>query len=166
MDAVENILGRKSVRSYTSQPVEQEKIELLLRARMAAPSGKNLQPWELVVVTERERLDGMAGALPYAKMLSQAPAAIIVCGDVDKSDYWYLDCSAVTQNILLAAEAAGLGAVWTAAYPYRERIDAVKLYVPMPANIVPLCVIPTGYPKGGEKSKNKFAAEKVHYNGW
>lgn len=127
-DALENIMGRKSVRKYLPKPVEKEKIEVLLKAGMAAPSGKDVRPWELIVIDDREVLDSMAAVLPYAKMLKEAPMAIVVCGDTTKSSYWYLDCSAVTQNILLAAEAIGLGAVWTATYPYADRMEVVKKY--------------------------------------
>ena len=97
-DALENIMGRKSVRKYLPKPVEKEKIEVLLKAGMAAPSGKDVRPWELIVIDDREVLDSMAAVLPYAKMLKEAPMAIVVCGDTTKSSYWYLDCSAVTQN--------------------------------------------------------------------
>lgn len=80
------------------------------------------------------------------------------------SSYWYLDCSAATQNVLLAAEALGLGAVWTAAYPYEDRIDVVRQNTGLPENIVPLCVIPIGYPDGPQKAKDKFDLQRVHRN--
>ena len=136
--ALDNIFARKSVRAYLDKEVEKEKIDLMLRAGMAAPSGKDLRPWEFVLVTDRVALDSMASALPYAKMLTQARYAIVVCGDVARSSYWYLDCSAAAQNILLAAEAQGLGAVWTAAYPYEDRIRGVRKYTELPGNIVPV----------------------------
>ena len=115
--ALDNIFARKSVRSYLDKGVEKEKIDWMLRAGMAAPTGRDLRPWEFVVITDRATLDSMATALPYAKMLKQVRQAIVVCGDSAQSSYWYLDCSAATQNILLAAESLGLGAVWTAASP-------------------------------------------------
>ena len=108
--ALDNIFARKSVRTYLNKGVEKEKIDLMLRAGMAAPSGKDVRPWEFIVVSDRAKLDSMAAALPYAKMLTQARNAIIVCGDSVRSSYWYLDCSAAAQNILLAAESLGLGA--------------------------------------------------------
>lgn len=145
-DALENIFARKSVRKYLPKPVEKEKTDLLLKAGMAAPTGKDTRPWEFVVVTERAALDSMAAALPYAKMLKDAPMAIVVCGDTTKSSYWYLDCAAATQNILLAAEALGLGAVWTATYPYDDRMAVVKKEIGLPDHILSLCVIPIGYP--------------------
>ena len=162
--ALDNIFERKSVRTYLDKEVEKEKIDLMLRAGMAAPTGKNIQPWEFVVVTDRAKLDSMAAALPYAKMLAQARNAIVVCGDSARSSYWYLDCSAAAQNILLAAESLGLGAVWTAAYPYDDRMQVVRKYINLPRNILPLCVIPFGYPVGNEKPKQKFDEKKIHYN--
>lgn len=163
-DAIENIMSRKSVRKYLPKPVEKEKVQTLLRAGMAAPSGKDVRPWEFVVVTDRAALDSMAAALPYAKMLTGAPMAIVVCGDTTRSSYWYLDCSAATQNILLAAEALELGAVWTAAYPYDDRMAVVSRYTALPEHIKPLCVIPVGYPAMPHSPKDKWDASKVHEN--
>lgn len=164
---LQNILQRKSVRSYRSDmPVEKEKVENLLRAGMAAPSGKDKRPWEFIVVDERELLDSLAAHLPYAKMLTSAPMAIVVCGDETKSDYWYLDCSAAAENMLLAAEAQGLGAVWTATYPYRERMEVVSRFLHTPSQVKSLCVIPVGYPMGGQEPKDKWDESRIHYNKW
>ena len=160
---IENILSRKSVRDFIGKKVENEKIAILLKAGMAAPSGRDLRPWELIVIQNRSTLDSMAAELPYAKMLNKAPMAIIVCGDSIRSSYWYLDCSAVSENILLAAESLKLGAVWTAAYPYEDRINTVRKYTNIPENIIPLCVIPIGYPNGSQSPKNKFDEKKIHY---
>lgn len=160
---IENILSRKSVRDFIGKKVENEKITILLKAGMAAPSGRDLRPWELIVIQNRSTLDSMAAELPYAKMLNKAPMAIIVCGDSIRSSYWYLDCSAVSENILLAAESLELGAVWTAAYPYEDRINTVRKYTNIPENIIPLCVIPIGYPNGSQSPKNKFDEKKIHY---
>lgn len=161
--AIENILTRKSVRSYENHPIEKEKIDWMLRAGMAAPSGMDRRPWEFIVVTDRAKLNEMAANLPYAKMLNQAPCAIVVCGDSSRSSYWYLDCSAATQNILLAAESLKLGAVWTAAYPYEDRMEVVMNTLGLPENILPLCVIPIGYPSGENAPKDKFDEKKIHY---
>lgn len=161
--ALDNIFARKSVRTYLNRGVEKEKIDWMLRAGMAAPSGRDLRPWEFVVITDRAVLDSMAAALPYAKMLTQARQAIVVCGDSTRSSYWYLDCSAATQNILLAAESLGLGAVWTAAYPYEDRMQVVRKFTALPENILPLCVIPFGYPATSEQPKQKFDEKKIHY---
>lgn len=167
---LETIHNRKSVRSYTEQQISDEELLTLVKAGMCAPSGKNVQPWELVILTDREKLDYLASVLPYAKMLEGASAAIVVCGNDDTenggSSYWQVDCSAVTQNILLAAESMGIGAVWTATYPYAERMEPVAEVLNLPSNIKSLCVIPLGYPSKEGRAKDKFKEEKLHYNKW
>lgn len=166
-DALSVIYSRKSVRKYVEgKPVSEEDLQALLKAGMSAPSGKDTRPWEFVVVDDRATLEAMAEKLPYAKMLPKAALAIVVCGDSAKSSYWYLDCSAAAQNILLAAEALGLGAVWTAAYPYDDRMEAVAKNTHLPANILPLAVIPVGHPDGEFKPKDKFDPKKIHRNRW
>lgn len=166
---ISTILNRKSVRSFTGEPLRQDDIELLLRAGMAAPSAHNLQPWRFVVATDRHILNSLAEKLPYAKMLFEAPAAIIVCGNLTKTegspkDYWVQDCSAASENILLAAEALGLGAVWTGVYPRAERVDTVRDILNLPTEIVPLNVIPIGIPKGKHQPKDKFKSENIQWN--
>jgi nitroreductase len=166
------ILERKSVRHFTNQPVSKTLLDTLMRAGMAAPSARNQQPWVFVAITERTTLDSMANGLPNCKMLAQAQAAIIVCGDIEKAytevdkSYWTQDCSAVTQNILLAAEAVGLGAVWTAAYPYKERTSVVIKALNLPEHILPLNVIPIGYPTGEDKPQDKYRQENIHWEKW
>ena len=171
---LENIAARKSVRSYTAEPVPDEMIEQMLRAAMAAPSAKNVQPWEFVVIRERATLDTLASRLKYAKMLAGAPLAIIVCaqtenthpdGSVSVNIFWEQDAAAATENLLLAAEALGLGAVWTAASD-PERSAIVKDVIAMPHNVQPLCVIPIGFPASNEQPKDKWKPEKVHYEKW
>lgn len=164
--AIENIFSRKSVRSYEDKDIEKEKIALLLQAAMAAPSGRDLRPWEFIVLNDRTILDSLSVKLPYAKMLNHARCAIVVCGDSVRSSYWYLDCSLAAGNILLAAESLGLGAVWTVAYPYRDRIQSIRTFVSMPGRVLPLCIIPVGYPSTEVKPKQKFDEKKIHYNGW
>lgn len=162
-----NIHERKSVRDYIpGKEISKEDLETIVKAGMAAPSGRDARPWEIIVVDQREILDDMGERLPYAKMLKEAPVAIVVCGDTTQSSYWEIDCSAVTENILLAVEALGLGAVWTAAYPYQDRMDVVSENCKLPENIKPLCVIPMGHVKGEYKPKQKYDPSKVHYNQW
>lgn len=163
-ETLEIIFARKSVRTYQDREVEKEKIDTLLRAAMAAPSGKDVRPWHFIVVQDRTILDSLAAQLPYGKMLAKTNQAIIVCGDSSQSSYWYLDCAIASQNILLAAESMGLGAVYTAAYPYEDRMGAVIEHTNLPENILPLCVIPFGYPAKDEKPKDKFDESRIHYN--
>lgn len=168
-----NILSRKSVRAYTDQPVSRAQIDTLLRAAMAAPTGRDMRPWKFIVIDDKEMLKTLAEQLPYAKMLPEAQAAVLVCGDLSVTDdkgnpsgNWMFDCSAATENLLLAAESMGLGAVWTAVYPYDERLRPVTEVMQLPDYIVPLNVIPIGYPKGNPQPKDKYDADNIHYNGW
>jgi nitroreductase len=171
-DTLKTIFSRKSIRSYKDEPVSKEKLVMLIKAGMAAPTAVDKRPWEFIVITDRKVLNELADALPYAKMASTAAAAIIVGGDVRKqwggmeSDYWIMDCSAATENILLAAESMGLGAVWTAVYPEDSRIRAVRQILGIPPHIVPLNLVPVGVPAGREKAKDKYDPKQIHWNKW
>jgi nitroreductase len=171
-DTLNTIFARKSVRSFKSDAVPDEKLRMLVRAGMAAPTAVDKRPWEFIVVTDRAVLKQLADALPYAKMAEKAAAAIIVAGDVKKqwggleSDYWIMDCSAATQNILLAAESMGLGAVWTAVYPEDSRVRSVRQILGIPSHVVPLNVIPVGIQAGMEKPKDKYDPKQIHWNRW
>lgn len=166
------IFQRKSIRMYTDEPVTKQELKTLMKAGMAAPSAKNMQPWAFIGLTDRRKMDLLAEGLPYAKMLFYAPAAIVVCGNLDKvfptssSELWVQDCSAASENILLAATAMGLGAVWTALYPYTDRYMLAQKILNIPNHIVPLCLIPVGHPKEEESPKNKFKPENIHWNQW
>lgn len=168
--AIETIMTRTSIRSFTDQAVADETIETLLRAGMAAPTAVNLQPWHFVVVNERAKLDELAGSNRHGDMLRQAPLAIVVCGNMEKAmqgpgqAFWIQDCSAATENILLAAHALGLGAVWTGCYPIEERVATVSEVLGLPETIVPLCVIVMGYPNENPQPKDKWKPENVSYN--
>lgn len=171
-DAVfENIFNRKSVRSFTSEPVSEEHIEAMLKAAMAAPTAVNYQPWRFVVITERAQLDAMAEVLPYAKMLKQAPLAIVVCGETTwfegrENPYWQQDCSAATENLLLAAEALGLGAVWTGVYPNMDLAKPLSEFLGLPETVQPLCAIPIGHHDGTTQPRDKWKPENIHYGKW
>ena len=132
-----------------------------------------MRPWKFVVVDDKSVLDTLRRLLPYAKMLDQAPLAIAVCGDLSITDdkgnpstNWTFDCSAATENLLLAAEAMGLGAVWTGVYPYEERLTAVKTALGLPAHIVPLNVIPIGWPANQPLPKDKYDENNIRHNKW
>ena len=165
-----NILQRKSVRAYTDRAVNHEQLDTLIRAAMAAPTGRDMRPWHFIVLEGRHQLSPLAEQLPYAKMLAEAQAAVVVCGDMSVTDKegnpsrnWTFDCSAATENLLLQAEAMGLGAVWTGVYPYDERLEAVKQALHLPDHLIPLNVIPIGYPKGDPQPKDKYDPAKVEY---
>lgn len=169
MDTIEAILTRRSIRAYTDQTIPPETIHLLLQAAMQAPSASNQQAWQFIVITDRKRLNALADVLPYGKMLTTAPLGIIVCGDleIEKSKgYWVQDCSAATQNILLAAHALGLGAVWLGVTPREERVREVRKAMSMPETVIPLCAIAVGYPAEQKSPTNRFDSTRVHTNGW
>ncbi len=163
------IMTRASVRSYLDKPVEDEKIEKLLRAGMAAPSAVNAQPWHFIVVKNPDTLGKIAELTPNASMAKDAPLAIVVCGDMNKEKddhvrpFWVQDTSAATENILLQAHAMGLGAVWTGTYPSEERCKAIAELLKLPKHIIPLNTIVIGYPKKYTAPKDKWKPENVSY---
>ena len=168
--AFENIMTRVSVRRFSDTPVTDAQLTAILHAAMSAPSGVNKQPWEFIVVDNRELLDRLAQSLPYAKMTAQAPVAIVVCGNRDHmldgvdNNLWEQDCSAASENILLAAHALGLGGVWTCLYPHDDRIAATRSILNIPDNLVPFNLIPVGHPLADHAPMNKWHPEKVHFN--
>lgn len=168
--AYQNILTRVSVRRFTDEAVSYEQLTAILHAAMAAPSGVNKQPWEFIVVDDRELLKSLAGVLPYAKMTANAAVAIIVCANKERilagvdDNLWEQDCSAASENILLAAHAIGLGGVWTCLYPHQERIDPVKKILNIGENLIPFNLIPIGHPASDYAPMDKWHPERVHFN--
>src|SRR3989304_5740077 len=130
MDALEAMRTRRSIRKYTVQPVPQEIIDKLLRAGMSAPSAGNRQPWAFLVIPDLTVLDEIVKVIPSFDLLKEATLGILVCGDLTKvrsgSQIWVQGCAAATQNILLAAHALGLGAVWLGVYPDQAKVDGLK----------------------------------------
>ena len=177
-----NILSRKSVRSYTADTIPAAVMENLLRAAMAAPSGRNIQPWSFVVLSDTSRYDEIFGDNHNMAMFKQSAAIVVLCADTtvvrpprdnpdapavqQPSGTWRDDMGAVTENLLLAAEAYGLGACWTACYPYVDRMAPVKQALGLPATVVPYSVVPIGYPAGDEQPKDKWDPARIHYGKW
>lgn len=167
MTILEAIYARRSVRQYTDQPVEEEKLETLLKAAMAAPSAMNIKPWEFVVVTNPETMDAIRSSLMFGK--HNAPAAIVVCGNTlffkhpKASKFWVQDCSAATENILIAAVTLGLGTVWLGVHPihnYKKRISDI---LELPGNVEPLNVIYVGYPAEEKPPRTQYNPDRVHW---
>ena len=166
--ALDNIFSRKSVRSYTEETVTPLQVETMLRAAMSAPSGMNVQPWRFVVVTEQATKEKLAGG--FNKMIAKAPVVFVVCGQTIRNGQpngnWTADCAAAAENLLLAAEAQGLGAVWTACYPYDDRMNPAIEALGLPEDVKPYCIIPVGHPAGKDKPKDKWKPENIHYEKW
>lgn len=163
------IFTRRSIRKYEKTPVPKEIIKTLLKAGMNAPSAGNEQPWHFIVIQEREILDAIPAIHPYGQMLKDAPAAIVICGDVAEErfkGFWVQDCSAASQNILLEAVNQGLGAVWVGIYPIQERINAFQELLHIPAEIIPLNIIPIGYPAEQKLPAERYESARIHYGKW
>ena len=136
---------------------------------MSAPSAGNERPWHFIVITDRNILDEIPKIHPYSQALNTAPVAILVCGDLKlevHKDFWIQDCSAAAENILVAAQAKGLGTVWLGVYPRTERVDGIRKLVNIPDNIIPLAVIPIGYPAEDRPPAVRFDPSRIHHNKW
>jgi nitroreductase len=169
MEAIEAILGRRSIRKYTGEPVTDGQLKRLLEAAMAAPSAHNRQPWHYVVIRDKATLLEIPKFHNYSKMLEQAALAIVVCGDLELENgtgFWVQDCSASTQNILLAAKATGLGAVWLGVYPNEALVTKLRALLKMPEKIVPLCIISIGHPSEEKPPGNRYDGGRIHHDTW
>ena len=179
--AIDNIMSRKSVRSFTGEKLSDEQVTTLLKAAMAAPTAMNAQPWSFLVVNTDEAKAQIPGA-DRGDAIKTAAVVIIVCGETTlqrrprnnpdaepetvPNGFWSQDCSAAAENLLLAAEALDLGAVWLSCYPNEGKCKAVKEAFNLPENVEPLAIIPVGVPAGNDEPKDKWAPEKIHYNSW
>ena len=169
METIKALLTRRSVRHYNSEPVSPEQQKSILEAAMHAPSANNQQPWQFIVVTEREKLTRLNEIHPYAKSLLEAPMCVVVCGDLNlakSKDHWVQDCSAATQNLMLAAHALGLGTVWLGVYPREARYKAIQEYLGLPETVIPFALIAVGHPTGPIPTVDRYKAERVHINQW
>lgn len=169
MDAMEAILSRRSIRKYTKEPIPEKVLKEILEAAMSAPSAGNEQPWHFIVIHDREILDEIPKIHPYSQSLKSASVAILVCGDLEleqHKDFWIQDCSAATENILVAVCAKGLGAVWLGVYPRAERVSGIRKLLSIPDHVIPLAVIPIGYPAEEKPPAIRFNASRIHHNKW
>ncbi len=169
MDIIEALLNRRSIRKYTSEEVPDALVETLIRAGMYAPSAVNKQPWHFIVFRNKKRIREIIEIHPNAQMLENASVAILVCWD-DKLQhdvgYGPVDCSAATQNILLAAHGKGLGAVWAGLYPRERRITGVQKLFKLPENIKPFSIVSVGYAAEKKDFPSRFKKERIHYENW
>ncbi len=177
-----NILNRKSVRSYTGDTIPAAVIENLLRAAMAAPSGMDIRPWQFVVLTDKSQYETIFEGNHNMQKFMESGAIIVICADTtvtrptredpdgpavtSPNPMWRDDIGAVTENLLLAVEAYGLGACWTACYPFPNNMAPVHKALGLPDNVVPYAVVPIGYPKGETQPKDKWDTARIHYGRW
>ena len=167
------IATRTSIRMFDkTRPVGEDQIEKMLRAAMAAPTAVNKQPWEFVVVTDKATLNALSKVHPHARIENGAPLVIAVCGSLDNGldgrakEYWVQDCSAATEDLLLAAHGLGLGAVWCGVYPMEERIAPISEILSLPQGYMPLNLVTIGYPAQHPAPKDKWKPEKIHRERW
>ncbi|MBD3179434.1 MAG: nitroreductase family protein [Candidatus Latescibacteria bacterium] len=165
--SIDFIMARRSIRRYTDDPISRDDLRKILEAAMAAPSSRDRKPWHFVVVTGREILKRLADAHPHGKMLAEAAAAVAVCGDTNTSpDYWVQDCSASTENILIAVAALGLGAVWLGCHPRKDRVDAIREVLNIPEDVGILSLISIGNPAEQKDPRTQYDEERVHQQSW
>ena len=166
---MKEIFERRSIRKYTKKDIASNSIEKLLRAAMAAPSAGNQQPWEFVIIKDKNMLIDITKIHPHSQMLINASLAITVCADLSKEkygSYWIQDCSAATENILIEAQYLGLGAVWLGVYPFEDRVEGIKKLLNLPTRIVPFSIVSLGYPDEKKDSVDRYDELKIHINKW
>ncbi|MBK5240698.1 nitroreductase family protein [Clostridium sp.] len=167
---MEAIFNRRSIRKYEDKPVEKEKIEKLLRAAMQAPSAANQQPWEFIVVEDKEKLKKLSDASPYSKMVANSAVTIVLLSR--KEGVTFAPCipqdmGAAAENLLLEAVNLELGAVWLGIAPVQERMNYIKEMFGLPEGIEAFALIPVGYPDGQKNEfVDRFDATRVHYENW
>ena len=172
MEVLEAIQTRRSVRKYEKREINDEIVQKLLSAAMSAPSAANQQPWEFIVIKDRDMLDAIPAFSPFAKMAAHATLGILICGDTRNliaPGFWVQDCSAATQNILIAAHALGLGAVWTGVYPMDlmdGRVTGFVKHCQLPEGVVPVAFVVLGYPAETPSKQNRFNPYRIHANVW
>lgn len=179
---MQNILSRKSVRSYTGDTIPAVVMENILKAAMSAPTGMDVRPWSFVVLTDKSQYETIFAGNFNMKKFMESGAVVVICADTtvtrpprDNPDgpavtvddpIWRDDMGACTENLLLAVEAYGLGACWTACYPFPDTMKPVKEALGLPASVVPYAIVPIGYPSTENTPKDKWDPARVHYDRW
>lgn len=169
MTPMDTIFGRRSIRAYTDDAPSAEQIEQIQRAAMAAPSAGNVQPWHLIRIDNPALLQRISEIHPYARMTANAPLAFVACADPSVErfpGFWPQDLSAAVQNLLLAAHAQGLGAVWCGLYPDEDRVRDFRELLHIPDSIYPFALIPVGVPAEHKGPVDRYQPERIHSNGW
>lgn len=167
MDTLLAVQTRRSVRKYLERTIDEEKLETILRAAMAAPTAGNSQSWRFVVVDDKKLLTSIASLSPYAAMAAAAPMAILLCADSKAEKYpgfWVQDCAAAMQNMLLAAHVQGLGAVWCGIHPDAEREEAFAQAFELPSHFKAFGVMVLGWPADTPPPVDRFDWGKVYHN--
>ena len=169
MDTLKAISTRRSIRKYSTEAISDEILNTLLAAGMDAPSALDEQPWHFLVVRNRETLKKLSEFHSHCDLVTEAPTCIILCCDMKLEKlpgFWVQDCSACAQNILLAAHAQGLGAVWIGVHPSQGDVDGIRRMFDLTENIIPFCMIAVGYPNEPYPEKSNFRTDRIHLEKW
>jgi nitroreductase len=169
METIEGLLTRRSIRKYKDHPIEKDKLDIILKSAMYAPSAMNLQAWHFIVIDDRGVLSEIIKSIPHAELLRQTPAAVLVCGDavIEKNESWTIqNCSAAIENILLASHELGIGSCWIAIHGIAEVVENVSRQFKLPENVIPISLITLGYPDEKVVAEERFNEEKIHFNKW
>ena len=169
METMDAIFTRRSIRKYLPKPVSRDLIDNILKAGMSAPSAGDEQPWHFIIIDRRDLLEKISEMHHYAKMLKDAPAALLICADqnVPKfKDFWVQDCSAASENMLLAAHDLGLGAVWIGVYPAEKLVTGIRELFKIPEHVTPFSAIAIGYPAEEKPGRSRYETSRIHDNSW
>ena len=177
MELMEGILSRRSVRKYEDKPISKEILERIIKAGQYAPSAHNTQPWEFLVIDDREFLTNLRHIQRWTSFAKDADCVIIVCGDVEKSfsrnkedEKWSfidVDCAIATQSLMLAAWSKGIGTCYCGAAPMQRVVDSLKEHLNLPENIRPFAIVTMGYPLEAPKQPDdRYHEEKIHWGKW
>jgi nitroreductase len=169
MDLFDAILTRRSIRKYTSQKIDQDLVDKIIKAGMYAPSAVNKQPWHFIVFTDRKSMKEIMNVHQSSAMLAEAQTAILICYDENlqhDDGYGAVDCSNATQNMLLAAHALGIGACWIGIYPRQNRMEALHTIFGLPQHVKAFAVIALGYPDEKKQVAQRYKPERIHFEKW
>jgi nitroreductase len=168
METINAIMTRRSVRSWTEEPIADEKRKLILEAAMNAPSAADARPWHFVTVDDPKMIQQFTG-LGGTEMLAESTFMVLVCGDVSKEIYpgfWPQDCACAAQNMQLAAHDSGIGCVWIAIHPLESREQVCRTVLDIPETITPFALLAMGIPNEAHEPEYRFDDERVHQNKW
>jgi len=169
MDEIENIITRRSIRSFNNKKIDETIIRKIIESGVSAPSAGNQQPWHFIVIDDKKIFKKITKFHPNASFLVNADKAILVCGDLSKEKfkgYWILDCGACTENILLAAHFLGVGSCWLGIYPREDRIKETKKLLNIPDHVIPFSLIALGYTDEKPKKIDRYQKDRIHKNKW
>lgn len=166
-----DLFSRRSIRVYRPDDVSDELVRDLLEAAMAAPSAVAKDPWQFIVIRNRDVLGSIAEALPNGKMLAKAPLGIVVCGDLQQAhdqqlSYLLQDCSAAIENLLLAASVLGLGACWLGVHPREQRVVHLRSALEIPDQVIPVAAIAIGWPAESQPPRTRYRDDAIHHERW